>query len=60
MRHVRLCVVLVGALCALAIAAAPALAHEFTASKTGKTKGKSETEQKFKFGPFRISCEKVT
>jgi hypothetical protein len=59
MRHVRLCVVLVGALCALATAAAPALAHEFTASRTGKTKGKSETEQKFKFGPFRITCESV-
>jgi hypothetical protein len=59
MRHVRLCAVLVGALCALAIAAAPALAHEFTASRTGKTTGKSETEQKFKFGPFKITCEKV-
>ncbi|HUA73614.1 MAG TPA: hypothetical protein VL988_02560 [Solirubrobacteraceae bacterium] len=57
MRHVRLGLVLVGALCALAVAAAPALAHEFTASKTGKTKGTSTTEQKFKFGPFKITCE---
>lgn len=59
MRHVRLSLVLVGALCAFAVAAAPALAHEFTASKTGKTTGKAETEQKFKFGPFKISCEQV-
>lgn len=58
MRHVRL-LGFVGALCALAIAATPALAHEFTASKTGKTSGKAETEQKFKFGPFKITCEVV-
>jgi hypothetical protein len=58
MRHVRL-MVFVSALCAFAIAATPALAHEFTASKTGKTSGKAETEQKFKFGPFKITCEKV-
>src|SRR5581483_8080907 len=57
MRHVRLSLVLVGVVCAFAIIAAPALAHEFTASKTGKTAGKSESEQKFKFGPFKISCE---
>ncbi len=58
MRHVRL-LVFVSALCAFAIAATPALAHEFTASKTGKTSGKAESEQKFKFGPFKITCEKV-
>jgi hypothetical protein len=58
MRHVRL-LGFVSALCALAIAATPALAHEFTASKTGKTKGTSETEQKLKFGPFKITCEKI-
>lgn len=68
MRHVRLSLVLVSVVCAFAVAAAPALAHEFTASKTGKTKGKSEAMlvkgklenlQTFKFGPFKISCEKV-
>lgn len=58
MRHVRLLGV-VSAVCAFAIAATPALAHEFTASKTGKTSGKMESEQKFKFGPFKITCEKV-
>jgi len=57
MRHVKLSLVLVGAVCALAVAAAPALAHEFIASKTGYTSGKAESEQKFKFGPFKISCE---
>lgn len=58
MRHVRL-LGFVSVLCAFAIAATPALAHEFTASKTGKTAGKAESEQKFKFGPFKITCEKV-
>ena len=59
MRHLRLSLGLVSAVCAFAIAATPALAHEFTASKTGKTSGKALTEQKFKFGPFKITCEKV-
>ena len=59
MRHVRLSFVLVAATCAFAVAAAPALAHEFTASKAGKTKGSIEGEQKFKFGPFKITCEKA-
>jgi hypothetical protein len=58
MRHVRLLGV-ASALCAFAIAATPALAHEFTASKTGKTSGTAESEQKFKFGPFKITCEKA-
>ena len=60
MRHVKLGLGFASAVCALAIAAAPALAHEFTASKTGKTRGKSTTEQNFKFGPFKITCEKAT
>ena len=59
MRHVRFGSGFVGAVCALAIAATPALAHEFTASKSGRTKGKTETEQTFKFGPFKITCEKA-
>ncbi|MFI4990753.1 MAG: hypothetical protein ACHQHO_07560 [Solirubrobacterales bacterium] len=58
MRHIRLLGV-ASALCAFAIAATPALAHEFTASKTGRTSGKAESEQKFKFGPFKITCEKA-
>jgi hypothetical protein len=60
MRHVRFGSGFVGAVCAFALAATPALAHEFTASKSGKTKGKATTEQKFKLGPFKITCEKVT
>jgi hypothetical protein len=60
MRHVKLGFGFASAVCALAIAAAPALAHEFTASKTGKIHGKSTTEQNFKFGPFKITCEKAT
>jgi hypothetical protein len=60
MRHVKLGLGFASAVCALAIAATPALAHEFTASKTGKTHGKSTTEQNFKFGPFRITCEKAS
>jgi hypothetical protein len=59
MRHVKLGLGFASAVCALAIAAAPALAHEFTASKTGKVTGKSTTEQNFKFGPFKITCEKT-
>jgi hypothetical protein len=60
MRHVKLGFGFASVVCALAIAAAPALAHEFTASKTGKIHGKSTTEQSFKFGPFKITCEKAT
>jgi hypothetical protein len=59
MRHWRKSTGLAVAVCAFALAATPALAHEFTASKAGKTKGISETEQEFKFGPFHITCEKV-
>lgn len=42
--------------CALAIAASPALAHEFAASHIGRTGGKGVGEQKFKLGPFNITC----
>jgi hypothetical protein len=59
MRHVKLGLGFASAVCALAIAATPALAHEFTASKTGKITGKTTTEQNFKFGPFRITCDKT-
>jgi hypothetical protein len=46
--------------CAFALAVTPALAAEFKASKTDKTNGKSETLQAFKFGPFKVDCEKAT
>jgi len=49
----------VGALCTFAVAATPALAHEFTASKTSTTTGKAESKQELKFGPFKITCFKV-
>jgi hypothetical protein len=60
MRHLRLTVGLVASVCAFAPAVSPALAHEFTASRTGKTSGQVEREQNFKFGPFKITCEKAT
>ncbi len=62
MRHQRKIVGLIAAACAcaLALAATPALAHEFVASRTAKVTGKTETLQTFKFGPFKISCEKAT
>ena len=45
MRHFRLGVGLVATACALGFGAAPALAHEFTASKEGKLTGSTEEEQ---------------
>jgi hypothetical protein len=60
MRHVRLGLGLLAATSALAFGAAPALAHEFIASKTGKTHGVEESEQNFKFGAFKIKCQKVS
>jgi hypothetical protein len=60
MRHLRITFVLAAAVCAFAVAVTPALAHEFTASKSGKTKGISEEEQVFKFGPFKITCERAS
>jgi hypothetical protein len=60
MRHVRLGLGLLATTGALAFAAAPALAHEFIASKTGKTHGIEESEQNFKFGAFKIKCQKVS
>jgi hypothetical protein len=59
MRHRRKSLGLAVAVCAFALVATPALAHEFTASKAGKTKGITETEQLFKFGPFHITCERA-
>ncbi len=45
MRHKRIVVVLVGALCALAVAAVPAFAaEEFVASRTGKVTGRGYNE----------------
>jgi hypothetical protein len=60
------------AVCVLAVSAAPVMAHQFVASKTGKTVGKGYEEiivekgeapefeparmQEWKFGAFRILC----
>lgn len=60
MRHQSKIVGLIVAACALALAATPALAHEFVASRAAKLTGKSETPQAFKFGPFKITCELAT
>lgn len=59
MRHLRLGLGLLATTCALGFGAAPALAHEFIASKEGKTGGTSETEQAFKFGAFKIKCQRA-
>jgi hypothetical protein len=45
---------------AFAFGAAPALAHEFIASKAGLTHGAEESEQAFKFGAFKIKCQKAS
>jgi len=60
MRHFRLGLGLLATTCAFAIGAAPALAHEFIASREGKTHGVSETEQVFKLGTFKIKCQKAS
>jgi hypothetical protein len=59
MRHLRVTFGLAAIACAFALAATPALAHEFVASQEGKTKGSIEKLQEFKFGPFNLRCEKV-
>jgi hypothetical protein len=56
MRHLRITLGLAATVCAFAVIAAPALAHEFTASASGTTKGTTEEVQTFKFGPFKITC----
>jgi hypothetical protein len=56
MRHFKIAGVL--AVAALAVSAAPALAHEFI-STGGVTKGKGE-EQVFRLGPFKIECAKAS
>jgi hypothetical protein len=60
MRHQRLTLGLAATACMFAFAATPALAHEFTASATGALKAVTNGEQKFKFGPFKITCKRVT
>ncbi|HEV7529311.1 MAG TPA: hypothetical protein VGO29_10490 [Solirubrobacteraceae bacterium] len=60
MRHLRLGLGLLATTGAFAFAAAPALAHEFIASKEGGTHGASETEQLFKFGAIKIKCLKAS
>jgi hypothetical protein len=59
MRHLRLGLGLLATMCAFAFGAAPALAHEFIASTTNTTHGTSESEQLFKFGAFKIKCQRA-
>jgi hypothetical protein len=58
MRNLRKTALVAAALCALAVAATPAMAGEFVSSG-GPSKGKGE-EQTFKLGPFQITCKAVT
>jgi hypothetical protein len=60
---------LVAGVCALAVGAASATAHQFTASavgktlseaEPGKTKGSSVGEQEFKFGAVHVTCESAS
>jgi hypothetical protein len=69
MRRVRITLVAVFALCALALSATAALAHEFIANSAhktiseatpGKLKGGSVGTQEIKFGPIHITCESAT
>jgi hypothetical protein len=57
MRHLRLTLGLT--LAAFALSATPALAATFV-STGGETKAKSTTEQYWKLGPFKITCEKAS
>jgi|SRR5665213_598919 len=68
MRRVRMTAGVAVAVCALAASAPAAFAHSFTASIAGKelseaTPGKLKVvglgEQKFAFGPVKITCEKA-
>ncbi|MEA2153727.1 MAG: hypothetical protein QOI18_1960 [Solirubrobacteraceae bacterium] len=60
MRHLRLGLGLLATTSAFAFAAVPAMAQEFIASREGATHGVSETEQLFKFGAFKIKCQKAS
>jgi hypothetical protein len=76
MRNFRLVGGLAAAVCVFAVGAAPVMAHEFIASKTGPTTGKGFEEiivengvapefeparmQEWKIGAFRILCYKAT
>jgi hypothetical protein len=60
MRHIRTGLALAVATCAFVVMTTPALAHEFVASKAGKTHGVEESEQSFRFGPFIINCQKAS
>jgi hypothetical protein len=77
MRNIRLVGGLAAAVCVLAVGAAPAMAaHQFVASKSGKTAGKGLEEiivepgvapefeparmQEWRLGAFRILCYKAT
>ena len=75
MRNMRLVGGLAVAVCVLAVSSAPAMAHQFVASKTGKTAGRGFEEiivekgvapefeparmQEFRLGAFKILCYKA-
>jgi hypothetical protein len=68
MRSVKIIGALATAVCALCVAAVPALAHEFTANAYKKTispatpvgiKGGSEEVQEFRLAQFTFTCEKT-
>jgi hypothetical protein len=59
MRHLKLSFGLAVVACSVAVAATPAMAHEFIASKAGKTTGVTESTQLLHFGPFKIKCLKT-
>ena len=66
MRSVKMTIGLAAAVCALCVAAVPAMAHEFSFNITNKTiseatpakiHGGSETTQEFRLGAFTFTCE---
>jgi hypothetical protein len=68
MRSVKMTFGLAAAVCALCVAAVPAMAHEFTFNIANKTiseetpariKGGSEETQEFRLGQFTFTCEKT-
>jgi hypothetical protein len=76
MRNIRLVGGLAAAVCVLAVGAAPVMAHQFVASKSGKTAGRGFQEiivekgvapefeparmHEWRLGAFRILCYKAT
>ncbi len=60
MRRIRfIAVAVVAALCMSVVAAASASAHEFVASKAGKTKSSATSNQVFNTGSGNVTCTKL-